>query len=119
MNRAFPGARLPSEAWIPLVGRQTNDVKDRHVLAAAAGARATHVVTVNLRDFPSWSLPPQLCVCHPDPFLTELLGAHPHDVVAAVVEIANRQRISAVALGQRFAGSQYVPGFGCRVLNAL
>ncbi|MFE6508103.1 PIN domain-containing protein [Nocardioides sp. NPDC057764] len=119
MNRAFPGARLPTELWVPLVARQTNDTKDRHVLAAAAGSNATHLVTLNLRDFPSWSLSRQLSVCHPDRFLTELLATHRLDVVAGVTEVANRMKTSPLALGQRLAASQYVPGFGELLRSAL
>jgi len=49
MNRAFPGALLdpPSQ----LVAAMTNDEKDRHVLATAIAARASLVVTFNVKDF--------------------------------------------------------------------
>jgi predicted nucleic acid-binding protein len=42
MSHAFPNARQPGDVWIPLVPVLTCDEKDRHVLAVAIGAAATH-----------------------------------------------------------------------------
>lgn len=74
MAKAFPDAALSSELWTPVVSDMTNDVKDRHVLAAAVGAEATHVVTDNTRDFPVRSRPAGVKVVKPDAFLLELLA---------------------------------------------
>lgn len=73
MNIAFPDARLDSHLWLPLVGTMTNDPKDRHVLAAAVGATATHVITFNMRDFPVPSRPAGVTVLRPEAFLLDCL----------------------------------------------
>lgn len=72
----------------------------------------------SLRKFVQ-SLPQQSSVRHPDGFLTELLATHRLDVVSAVTEIASRQKISPMVLGQRLADSQYLPGFGELIHSAL
>ncbi len=51
------------------------DPGDLHVLAAAIHTSASHIVTVNLTDFPKAKLEPfGLEAIHPDLFLTALLG---------------------------------------------
>lgn len=92
MNAAFPGAQLPTQDWVPLVPRMTNQAMDRHVLAAAVGAGATHVVTNNLRDFPASSRPPGVTVQSADSFLLERLASIPDLVVAGVEAMASRHR---------------------------
>jgi len=57
MRRAFPDACAETRLWAPLVPQLTCDEKDRHVLAVAVGAEATHLVTTNIRDFPVRSRP--------------------------------------------------------------
>jgi len=72
------------------------DADDRHVLAAAIAADADAIVTLNLRDFPSWALAPKgIRAVHPDEFLQELWREHPA-AVAAVVEAvrAEAERLS-------------------------
>ena len=50
MREFFPDAVVTGhEGLIPAL---TNDVKDRHVLAAALQGRADYLVTFNLKDFP-------------------------------------------------------------------
>jgi hypothetical protein len=49
MNAAFPEALVTD--YEQHVGAMQNDPKDRHVLAAAVSAKATMVVTQNLKDF--------------------------------------------------------------------
>lgn len=88
MEAALPHAMVSGhEALIPAM---ENDVKDRHVLAAAVYAGARLIVTENLRDFPSsacgrydveaWSA---------NTFLLELLDAAP----AVMVRIIHEQAI--------------------------
>ncbi|MBX3314367.1 MAG: PIN domain-containing protein [Actinobacteria bacterium] len=48
------------------------DADDRHVLAAAVTARASHLVTDNLDDFPDKKIPEGLCVVSPDSFVAAL-----------------------------------------------
>lgn len=115
MARAFPDARQPSELWLPLVPDLTCDAKDRHVLALAIGAEATHLVTDNARDFPAASVPQELAVVSPDLFLLELLKAVPDRVMDAVDGMSNRLHQptkTALELAEQMAKGQYVPGFG-------
>lgn len=65
MNRAFPDARLHPRSWRGLEAAMTSHPKDRHVLAAAVAAEATHLVTDNTRDFPVRSRPEGLVVQRP------------------------------------------------------
>lgn len=50
MTAAFPDATLVGYA--NLIPRMTNDVADRHVLAAAVAGHADVIVTWNVRHFP-------------------------------------------------------------------
>jgi predicted nucleic acid-binding protein len=122
MAEAFPDAELDADLWVPLVPQMFNDPKDRHVLAAALGAGADVVVTVNLDDFPSRSWPAGVRVVHPDPFLSSLLRSSPEQVLTAVGDIAERNRRppNAVrALAETYAASQFVPGFGALLTARL
>jgi len=71
IRRHFP------EAWIlgyeDLIPAMTNDLKDRHVLAAAVRAQAEIIVTYNRKDFPAASLAPYaISVQGPSTFLKNL-----------------------------------------------
>lgn len=115
MALAFPDACQPSETWVPLVRDLSCDAKDRHVLAVAIGAGATHLITDNARDFPAPSVPGGLSVVQPDPFLLELLAAVPDKVLDAVEGMSSRLRRpkkTAVELAEQMAKGRYVPGFG-------
>ncbi len=74
----------------------TNDPKDRHVLAAAVAASATHVVTVNLRDFPIASRPSDVLVQAPDRFLLDRLRENPAGVQGAIEAMASRHALPAL-----------------------
>lgn len=72
MASRFPDARVTGYRGIErsLAGI---DPKDRHVAAAAVRARASHLVTFNLRHFPAESLAPYaITPIHPDDFILEL-----------------------------------------------
>jgi len=72
----------------------TNDPKDRHVLAAALVARATTIVTTNLRDFPVRATRPHGVVAlTPDDFLTSLLDRE--TVEAAAHALRRHARFTA------------------------
>lgn len=77
MNRAFPDAHADTNLWVPLVRKMTCHDKDRHVLAVAVGAGATHLVTGNIRDFPVASRPRGLAVQKPDRFMLERFQGTP------------------------------------------
>lgn len=81
----FPKARV--EGWEAAEGPLTlPDWHDRHVLAAAITARATLLITSNLRDFPRRTLAAHgVAPEAPDPFLWRLLGEAP-DAMADVVD---------------------------------
>jgi predicted nucleic acid-binding protein len=73
MNIAFPDAEV--NRYISII----NDLKlpdpdDRHVLAAAIRAEATHIVTSNTKDFPRKYIATYgLQVSHPDNFVKDLI----------------------------------------------
>lgn len=74
------------------------DLADAHVAAAARGAGAELIVTLNLRDFPARSLADLgLRAAHPDAFLHDLWRAHPD----AVARAAGRVRAEAERLSGR------------------
>ncbi len=84
MGRAFPEALIEGhEALIP--GLSLPDANDRHVLAAAIRASAQHIVTANLRDFPSEALTPYgVEAIAPDTFLAATYELYPREATAAL-----------------------------------
>lgn len=90
MARAFPDASVATDEWIPLVEEMTCDENDRHVLAVAVAAGATHVVTENTKDFPAASVPAGIQVIRVDAFLCELLTSDAEAVLDAVQVICDR-----------------------------
>ena len=122
MNKAFPDARLDSRLWVPLVPAMINDRKDRHVLAAAVGGQATHVVTDNLRDFPVVSRPPGVVVQRPDRFLLERLDDQREAVLIAMRTMAERhQRPTHTPrqLALMMSEGKLVPQFGAALVELL
>lgn len=89
MDRVLPQARVTGyEARIPAI--TLPDPGDRHVVAAAAEAGASVIVTWNVRDFPAAELRRHgLRKLTPDGLLTALYEEDP-DTVAASVENARR-----------------------------
>lgn len=74
------------EAWIEgfeaLIPEMTNDLKDRHVLAAAAHAKARTLVTYNLNHFPINSTKPwHVTAVGPSLFLKQLYASDPQSVL--------------------------------------
>jgi len=84
MARAFP------EAWVDgyedLIESITlPDADDRHVVAAAILADAEHIVTENLRDFPSGAIAQfGIEAISADDFLTSTFELYPSDAVTAL-----------------------------------
>ncbi|RXK83299.1 PIN domain-containing protein [Filimonas effusa] len=73
MNIAFPDAEVTRFAEI-ISDLQLPDPDDRHVLAAAIKAEATHIVTANTKDFPSkYVAAYNLQITHPDYFARDLI----------------------------------------------
>jgi predicted nucleic acid-binding protein len=75
MNSAFPDAEVTRYASI-INDLKLPDPDDRHVLAAAIKAEATHIVTANTKDFPRKYITAYgLQVNHPDDFVKDLIEA--------------------------------------------
>jgi len=79
------------EALIPDLSLPDPD--DRHVLAVAIAARASVIVTWNLRDFPARALEPHGVSCRsPDDFLTNLHAAFPAALIDSVARARHNLR---------------------------
>jgi predicted nucleic acid-binding protein len=89
MNAALPGAMV--SGYEALIDQQDlPDPDDHHVLAAAIVAKATYLVTNNLKDFPASKAPDELQVVSPDMFVTELADAD-LEAVVRVIETQARE----------------------------
>lgn len=114
--RAFPEACV--EGWEPLTTTLTTDPKDRHVLAAAIRARASVIVTFNLRHFPSQALKPwHVDALHPQDYLLTLWSMNPAVVMAKLAAMARDQKRELqdvlILLGKS------VPRFAGQILEAM
>ena len=91
MNKALPDALLET---IPVLDILLPDPKDTHVVGAAIYVNATHIVTKNLRDFPSSSLEEfGIIALSPDDFVMCLIENTPELVVQAItMQLANLKR---------------------------
>jgi predicted nucleic acid-binding protein len=90
MNVAVPDGlvtrykRLISRLSLP-------DPNDRHVLAAAIQAKASQIITFNLKDFPELTLAEyQLTAIHPDAFLIRLFNRNPDLVIGGLRRCRDR-----------------------------
>lgn len=125
MNSAFPDACLARRSWQPKLAAMTNDPKDRHVMAAAVAARATHIVTGNVRHFPVHSRQPAGLVVHTaDDFLVALLGDQQQQslVLEAVRAMARRYRnppYTASELAESFQQGDRLTQFGRRLVDMI
>jgi len=100
----------------------TNHVKDRHVLAAAVGARASHVVTANIKDFPVRSRPAGIVVVRPDALLLSMLAGDRDNVLRALASMARRHRRptqTPAELAKLIDAGVHAPRFGRRLLETL
>ena len=108
LRTAFPEAWV--EGYEPLIPWMTNDVKDRHVLAAAVRCNAGLIVTYNRRDFPAASLRQwDVEVIGPSSFLRDL-----YDLEPAIVQHKINEQSNAInlPLDQLLAKLRInVPGF--------
>lgn len=120
MNRAFDGARLDDSDWNQLEPLMPNHPKDRHVLAAAMAAKATHLITENTKDFAGHFS--QGCLVRADAFVGELLKDQPERVIAALVAMsarASKPPVSPLQLAEMFAGGQFLPKAGNHLVQIL
>lgn len=121
MQSAFGDASLGRDRWEPLVARMTNDPKDRHVLAAAVGAEATHLVTENLKDFPPGTRE-GVIVQRPDAFMLDLLATSPAQTLAGVEAMASRHAKpphTPAELAQKISTGERTGRFGAALLAML
>ena len=87
MTVAFENAKI--KGYQGLISLMTNDLKDRHVLAAAIKAGAQGIVTSNVKDFPAASVAPfGVQVWTPDAFLTQWFRGDRKRVVERLTEQA-------------------------------
>jgi predicted nucleic acid-binding protein len=95
MDRVLPDANVTGHmVHVPTI--TLPDPDDRHVVAAAIEAKASAIVTWNLRDFPAAALRPfGLHRISPDAFLMDLYDAAPDLVIAAVTSARANLRESA------------------------
>lgn len=96
----------------------TNQEKDRHVLAVAVKAKASLIVTFNLKDFPRTSLKPfGIEAVHPQEYLLTLYSMSPATVIGKLLAIAKRSsheiQDTLIHLGMT------VPRFSKQVLEDL
>lgn len=84
MEKTFPEAEV--SGYESLVDAMQNDVKDRHVAAAAVKAGAQVIATLNLKDFEP--LPEGIEAQSPDEFLCNLFDLHPRAFVEMLREQA-------------------------------
>ena len=90
VTQAFPEACI--QGCEDLVPAMTNDEDDRHVLAAAVMARASVIVTFNLKHFPFASLQPLgVEAVHPQEYLLTLWSLNPAVVMGKLAAMARDQ----------------------------
>lgn len=89
MRDAFEEAEVDSTEIERLEPEMTNDLKDRHVLAAAVAAGSELIVTFNLNDFSVPACEPfGIAAIHPDDFRLDLYDLRPGNVRAALEQQA-------------------------------
>jgi len=108
LRRHFP------DSWVtgfePLLRQMTNDMKDRHVLAAAVRAGAQTIVTFNKRHFPTASAAPwNVEAVGPSAFLEELYLEAPAVLIERIQQQAANLERSLTAQLQVLAKA--VPSF--------
>jgi predicted nucleic acid-binding protein len=114
MKQVLPSAdvtgyeRLVLELTLP-------DPSDRHVLAAAITAGASHIVTWNQSDFPSADLTPyHITASTPDDFLVELYRVAPDATIAMVANARRNLRTTVPSVPEFIEAleAQHLLGFG-------
>jgi predicted nucleic acid-binding protein len=106
---AFPSAWV-DEGYKALTAAMHNDVKDRHVLAAAVRSRSEVIVTYNKKHFPESALSPFGVACKgPSAFLRDLYDLEPSIATRKLVEQSENLGISLEEMLGRMRKS--VPSF--------
>ncbi|HRQ90662.1 MAG TPA: PIN domain-containing protein [Bacteroidia bacterium] len=119
--RYFPESLVDDASCLEPV--LTNDVKDRHVLAAAIRAGALTIVTFNLCDFSSPSLEPwSIRAVHPADYLITLHTIAPDVVVAKLMEMVRDRQTKDPGLTPQVYLSKLarsVPAFAAHLADSL
>jgi len=90
VTKAFPEACV--KGWESLVPVMENEEDDRHALAAAVKARASLIVTFNLKHFPSQALSPwDLSAVHPQDYLLTMYSMNPGAVIGKLHEMSRNR----------------------------
>ena len=91
VQRAFPASLV--EGWENFLSLAKNQAKDRHVLVAAIAAKASLIVTFNLRDFPAPALSPHGVEAQsPQDHLLTLWSIEPVVVMSKLARMAKDRR---------------------------
>lgn len=113
LKKNFPEAMV--EVPSHLVAAMTNDLSDRHVVAAAIVAKAAVIVTSNLRDFPLEALAPWgIEALHPDDFLVYLDEHFPEkmfQVIQQQSEDLENPPVNVAQLLNKLEKNNKVPNF--------
>ncbi len=116
LRTVFPEALVTGHEH--LIDVVENDPKDRHVLAAAAHAKAEVILTFNLDDFPDEALAPWgVTAVHPQRYLLTLYSIDPLQVVSRVSEIAAKRGEDEQDVLIRFGRA--LPDFASRLMDDL
>lgn len=116
VTKAFPEACVMD--WEKLMSLATNDEKDRHVVAAALQARASVIVTFNVRDFPAEALAPHgIEALEPQDHLLTLLAINSGVVVSKLALMAKEKGEDLEDLLIHLGRS--VPRFSATVLESF
>ena len=109
---AFPEAEI--HGYEEFIEGLTNDLKDRHVLAAAICRGCPVILTFNLRHFKNDNLQVHgIVAMHPDDYLVTLFEIEPSQVIAVLGEIAGRRRMETEDVLIRYGS--VIPKFSSRV----
>ena len=99
MRSFFTDATVVGYEWF--LPSMTNEIKDRHVAAAAAAIQANVIVTQNLRDFPVWSMAPfGLRAQSADRFLCDLFTVAPVTLRRLMAEQAAAYRRPSLTVAE-------------------
>jgi len=116
VTRSFPEAIVSD--YGSYVDMCTNDVPDRHVLAAAIRCEADSIITFNLKHFAKSALDPWgMEVSGPSPFLTAMYEMQPAVVIAKIDDMCShrkKERPELLAVLHKT-----VPAFSARIASDL
>jgi hypothetical protein len=119
MQKALPEAKIGG--YQDLLPAMTNEMKDRHVLAAAVAGGAGTIVTANLRHFPDVALAPyDLQAISPDDFLSDLLEQEPDVILDVLRTQAQALKNPPKSVAEVVASlSRSVPSFAASVTTRM